>query len=369
MSHIHKKVLFVVTKGSWGGAQRYVFDLAKALKNDHEVVVVVGSEGRLVTHLNHERIRTITVPSLTRDISIGMDIVAFFELLRVFIKERPTIVHLNSSKAGGVGALAARLARVPRIVYTVHGWAFNEPVSRISRAFRWVASLATMLLVHKTITVSSFDGLLTPLGLPAKTVHNGVKHMQFIPREKARAIICEKAHIPTDGFIFGSIAELHYNKGIDVLIEAAFLVDNAYVVVIGEGEERADLEKLITELHLTDRVHLIGFMDNAAEYLQAFDAFVLPSRKEGLPYAILEAGQAEVPIIASAVGGIPEVVHDQISGDLFHALNDLALAESMQEFKVSPNTIKEYAETLKAHVERYFSLDVMIQKTLVVYEH
>jgi glycosyltransferase involved in cell wall biosynthesis len=78
---------------------------------------------------------------------------------------------------------------------------------------------------------------------------------------------------------------------------------------------------------------------------------------------------AEVPVIASAVGGIPEIVQDQVSGDLFHAFNDLALAESMEEFKRSPNTIAHYAEALKAHVEHYFTVRIMIDKTLILYEH
>jgi glycosyltransferase involved in cell wall biosynthesis len=278
-------------------------------------------------------------------------------------------VHLNSSKAGFLGAIAARLARIRHVVFTVHGWPFNEPVSYLSKFVRWSATLLTILLAHRTIAVSHFGTLLSPFGLKTKTIHNGIGPIEFLDRSAARKELCARAGISEKGFIFGTIAELHVNKGIDVLIEATYLVDDVQVIVIGEGEERAVLEELIRDLKLENRVHLIGFIDNASRYLKAFDTFVLPSRTEALGYVLLEAGLAEVPVIASAVGGIPEIVQDQISGDLFHAFNDLALAESMEEFKRSPNTIAHYAEALKAHVEHYFTVRIMIDKTLILYEH
>lgn len=363
-----KKVLYVITKSNWGGAQRYVHDLATNLPPEYEAVVAAGSEGLLFAKLKRHHVRTIVVPGLGRDIRLLDDLNALVELYRLFRKERPHVLHLNSSKAGFLGALAGRLAGVRHIVFTVHGWPFNEPVSKLKKFVRWSATLVSMLLVDRAIAVSHFGTLLAPLGIKTVTIHNGIPALELIPREEARRELCEKTGVPYDAFIFGSIAELHANKGLDVLIEATYLVDDVYVIVIGEGEERGSLEKLIADLDLGKRVHLVGFIDNASRYLRAFDAFVLPSRTEALGYVLLEAGMAEVPVIASAVGGIPEIIEDQISGDLFHSLNDLALAESMREFTTSPNTIRHYAEALKAHVQKYFSIEVMVHKTVGLYE-
>lgn len=362
-----KKLLFVITKGSWGGAGRYVYDLAVTLKDEYDICVAAGGGGSLVDKIAAAGIRTAIIPSLERDIRLFGDVRAFKELLAFLRVERPDIVHLNSSKAGGIGALAARIARVRRIVYTAHGWAFNEPVSTVTKVFRWIASLATTLLCHRVITVSHFDMLHSPLGLHSVTVHNGISEIDFMSRADARREICSRAGIPEDSFIVGSISELHLNKGIDVLILAAYQVDHIQVVVMGEGEERGSLEELIRELKLEDRVHLIGFVEGAARYLKGFDVYTQPSRKEGLPYAILEAGMAEVPVIASAVGGIPEIVGDQISGDLVHAHNDENLAESLLELRDSPNTRAKYADALKARITRYFNLADMIRKTNDVY--
>jgi glycosyltransferase involved in cell wall biosynthesis len=363
-----KTVLFVITKSNWGGAQRYVYDLATNLPEGYTPVVALGGTGVLAEKLKERHIQTVHLKSLERDIKIFKDIAATIELYKLIRKMRPDIVHLNSSKTGALGALAARLAGVRRIVFTVHGWAFNEPVPWATRSFRWFASLVTLLLCHRTITVSHFASLQAPIDINIRTVHNGIEPPTFLSRYEARAEIAARAHIPTDAFIFGTISELHLNKGVDILIQATYLVDNVYVVIIGEGEEREALEKLITDLDLTDRVKLIGFVDNAARLLKAFDVFVLSSRTEALGYVLIEAGMAEVPVIASAVGGIPELITDQITGDLVHAFNDELLAESMREFFESPNTRVQYADALKAHVTRNFNLTDMVQKTIEVYE-
>ncbi len=106
-----KKIIFVITKSNWGGAGRYVFDLATTLTSDYDVAVALGGTGLLVDKLRKENIRTIPIPSLGRDIHVRADSSAFFELLAIFKKEKPDVVHLNSSKAGGLGALAARMSR------------------------------------------------------------------------------------------------------------------------------------------------------------------------------------------------------------------------------------------------------------------
>src|SRR3989338_454048 len=119
------RILYVITKANWGGAQRYVYDLATAAKEaGHEVAVAVGGTGILTKRLQEASIRTIELPLRQRRTFL-LDLFTFgslFSLIRVFRAERPDVVHLNSAKAGGLGGLAARLAGVPRIIFTAHGW-------------------------------------------------------------------------------------------------------------------------------------------------------------------------------------------------------------------------------------------------------
>ena len=180
MEHFaRKKILFVITKSNWGGAQRYVYDLATALPQDQfEVSVAFGQPGLLALKLKAASITVHPIYSLERNMSFIADMKSFFELRRLFHTEQPDVVHLNSSKAAGIGALAARLAGVPRIIFTAHGWPFWEQRNSVSRGLIYFFSWLTALLSHKIIVVSDYD-LEVEKKMPLiarKTIHiyNGI---------------------------------------------------------------------------------------------------------------------------------------------------------------------------------------------------
>src|SRR3989344_6172396 len=150
MHHMSKKILYVITKSNWGGAQRYVYDCARSVnKSEFEPVVAAGGNGVLLTRLEEKGIRTLRVRSFTRDISIVKEFSAFRELLSLYKRERPAVIHLNSSKAGGIGALSAWIygwmpgTTRPRVIFPVHGWGFDEPRPAFVRAFILSASILT----------------------------------------------------------------------------------------------------------------------------------------------------------------------------------------------------------------------------------
>lgn len=301
-----KKVLYIITKSNWGGAQRYVYDLATELAGEFNVVVGCGGDGALVEKLRGKNIRTIVIPSLQRDVAFGADVRSFFELCRLFKKEKPNIVHLNSSKAGGVGALAARMSGVPKIIFTAHGWPFWEPRNIFAREFIWLASWLTALLSHQVIVVSDYD-LHAAQYMPfcdRKTVriYNGINlDMKFGPGDIIRSAY------PRGVTIVGTIGELNKNKNQQALLKEAQSNPDMYVAVVGEGEERAALENKIKAYGLSERVKLFGFIP-ASEVMRGFDRFVLPSVKEALGYVILEARCAGLPITTNRVGGVGEAL-------------------------------------------------------------
>ncbi len=302
-----KKILYVITKSNWGGAQRYVFDLATAAQaHGWDVVVALGGNGVLAQKLRDENIMIYHNASLGRDISFGKDIKSFFGLYRLFKKEKPDIVHLNSSKAGALGALAARLAGVQKIIYTSHGWAFNEQRSRPAHVVIWFISWFTALLCTDIICVSDFE-LRAAKRMPfcthkAVRIYNGIDlAMQFSSGDTIRNAF------PTGVKITGTVGELTQNKNQIALIEQAKQNPSMYVAIVGEGELREMLEQKIKEYGLEERVKLFGFLP-AAEVLKGFDVFALPSIKEGLSYVVLEARAAGLPIVANRVGGVAEAL-------------------------------------------------------------
>lgn len=311
---MRKKILFVITKSNFGGAQRYVSDLATNLPKDRfEVAVALGGTGlrdaeagTLERMLESAGIRTIFVQSFMRNISLTREWRAFVELLRIFRTEKPDVVHLNSSKAGGVGALAARMASVPRIVFTAHGWPFWEKSRNPAwRLFALLGSWATAFLVHKVVVISDYDMCVAKrmpfVGHKVVRIYNGIGPMQFGSGEKIRAAF------PPGMNITGTIGELNKNKNHIALIEEAKNKPDMYVAIVGEGELREALEALIRTYGLESRVKLLGFIP-ADEALKGFDIFALPSLKEGLPYVLLEARAAGLPIVANRVGGVGEIL-------------------------------------------------------------
>lgn len=383
-----KKLLFVITKSNWGGAQRYVFDLATSMTEKFEVAVALGGDGTLSVRLKEAGITVISLPFLERDISLIKEIFVFRKLFALFKSTKPDIIHLNSSKIGGIGSLAGRLAKVPTIIFTVHGWAFREEWrSRTQQIIIKFLSWLTLLFSHKVIAVSDYDGrerIFFPfVEGKIQVIKNGIGESEFLSRNEARKILIAKAkengaEIPEtiwseDTLCIGSVGELHQNKGYLYAIEALRVLvlerkRRLVYLIVGNGEDRKKIEESIIKEGLHDKVFLLGEITNANAILPAFDIFLFPSVKEGLPYAVLEAGAAEMPVAASAVGGIPEIIDDMESGILVRPKNSSEIVRALEFLLENEERRKKFGTKLKQKIRKDFSLKKMVRETLEVYK-
>ena len=386
-----KKILFCITKSNWGGAQRYVYDLATNLPRDkYEVAVVLGGNGKLKEKLELAGIKTISISSLKRDVGIMSDISSFFELVRIFRAEKSDIIHLNSSKMGGIGGLAGRIARVKKIIFTAHGWAYNEERSFPQKFVIAILHFITVTFSHLTIAVSekAKDQFRSGGLMKNKTVviHNGIGEIEFMEKERARQEFAEvrlpqtekvKGKIKSDPLWVGTISELHRNKGLGYAIEAIGRLTkdesvnvshrNIIFIIMGEGAERKNLEEIIKRNEVENSVFLVGNVENASSYIKALDIFTLTSITEALPYAILEAGKAGVPIIASNVGGISEIIDDMKSGILLQPKKPKEISDAIEYYLNHPDKKEIFSTLLKEKIGKEFSLDKMISETIKVY--
>lgn len=366
------KVLYVITKSNWGGAQRYVFDLVTNLPDTFEPVVALGGNGPLKIRLEESGIRTIPLPFLTRDVKLFSDLFVLKNLVSLFKKEAPDIIHLNSSKIGGLGSLAGRLAGVPHIIFTAHGWAFREerpPLQKLAIKF---LSWLTILWSHAVITVSERDAREAAAMLFAKEkivlIHNGIPAARIEERSAARRLVGHETQGPE--LWVGTIGELHKNKGHAYAIESLATIRDKYpftFFIIGEGEERKTLERLISDRGLESRVILLGNRTDAATILPAFNVFLFPSVKEGLPYTILEAGLAGLPVIASAVGGIPEIITDMESGILVRPKSTEEITKAFDYLLSHKKESLNFGKKLRAKIKKDFSLKRMLAETIAMY--
>lgn len=331
-------ICLLVTQSEWGGAQRYVFDLAAAIAGEHVFTIAAGPDGandELFRRAQAAGFLTKRINHLRRAISPLHDIAALFEIAHVVESGRYDILHTNSSKADVLGALAARLVRPrPKVVATIHGWVFLEPLGAVRRAMYIIVLRLAARLRDATILLGKREqcaAIHYRIGAPERLtiIPLGIEPVTPLPREEAR----NRLEVPGGAPVVGAIANLYRTKGLDVLIAAApsvlSRVPNARFVIIGEGPERAALTAAIAAAGLADRVHLLGTVPDAARCLSAFDVLALPSRKEGLPYALLEGVAHGLPIVATAVGDIPDAAQHKKNIVLIPSEDAHALADAL----------------------------------------
>lgn len=375
------KICLVVTLPTWGGAQQYTYDLAKSLTDDYEITVAVGQghNKMLLDRIEKLNIPTYQFKYLVREISPIKDFIAIFEMRKFFHSRNFDIVHLNSSKAGVVGAIAAKLAGVKRVIYTAHGFVFNENLNIFKKLFYIFIELVSFVFTDEIITVSEFDAKsILKLHLISKrkvrVIHNGIdtNSLGFKSRIESRKFFEDKIGRNLSDFqIICSISNLFDNKGVDYLIKAAdiLLLKNKKLmfIVIGEGPCRSRLENLIKEKGIENNFYLIGFVERPEQYLKGIDLYVSSSLKEGLPYSLMYVLNAGIPTISTDAGGSPEVVEDGFSGIIVSKKNPEKIAKEISTIIDNKDLYANFSDNATISTKR-FSLDKMVEKTKKVYE-
>lgn len=373
---MNQKIIYLITKDDVGGAQKYVQDLAENLdKNEFDVKILTGGKRGIRFLSNAFRPHLLFLN----------DWLALVELFLEFKKEKPDIVHLNSSKAGVIGAVAAKLAGVKRVIFTAHGWVFN-PDNELSfirkKVYILLHKIAT-LFQDKIINVSEYDRQLAiknGIAKPEKliTVHNGLdrENIKFMDKSTARKAISKIAKAPaaqsTDHIWVGSVGRLVIEKSYSDFVEAARLIPNQNVkfFIIGSGNEKTKLLSLISKCGLQNRFFIVENLAPAASYLKAFDVFILPSIKEGMPYTILEAMAAGLPIIATRVGGIPEIL-DTLGGSrkglVMPPREPEELARAINYLLKNTDEAATLASNGKSFLKEQLTLEKMVRETKSVY--
>ncbi len=361
------KILYVITKSNWGGAQRYVYDLATSFQaKGIEVMVAFGGHDELEKKLTDSGVPTYSIKSMVRDISLTKELYVAKEMASLIKQERPEVLHLNSSKAAGVGAFIGRVLSVPLIVVTIHGAPFREDRGRLSRMLIYFFTWLTCLFAHKVITVSKQDeadiGGMFFIKKKVVTVYNGIPVSGPPPKRVTE-------HGRETRIV--SIGDLTRNKGYLYSLEAIdMLVKNGVPVhytIEGEGEDRKKIEEYITMKQLEGVVTLLGRTLTTKDMLHEYDIFLLASVKEGLPYTLIEAGKAMLPVVTTITGGIPEIVRHEETGLLVQPKDVIGLSKALESMIKNRKHAKEMGQRLHSHIVQNFSYSKMLVETAKVY--
>jgi len=365
-----KKILFLVTQSEFGGAQRFIYRLITNLDLfKYEIITAAGPEGNdangLLFNLKKEDFRTIALKFLRRGVNPLFDFgLGLVEIYRLIKREKPDILFLCSSKAGAMGSLIGRLLKTPKIIYRIGGWTFNDPWPSWKK--KLYIFLEKKTAKFKDIIVNNAESdrqQAIKLGIKPKekiiTIYNGVdvEKLDFLAKDEAKIFL----GVPF-GIVIGTIANFYPPKGLDYLIKAADLIkdNNIKFVIIGEGEETRKLENLVKEYNLGDKFFLLGAIPEAYKYLKAFDVFVLSSVKEGFPWTILEAMAAEIPIIATEVGAVPEIIQTDKNGLLIEPASPQVIADSIMKLLRDERFRNNIAAEGRKTVKEKFNLKKMV---------
>ncbi|MEE8300727.1 MAG: glycosyltransferase family 4 protein [Desulfatiglandales bacterium] len=335
---VRTKVLHVITRLDRGGSAQNTLLTCQGLSERYEMVLAHGlslesqmtdwewqSVHRGIEEAKDRGVKVVLISSLVRKIAPVQDLQAFFSLWRLMLQERPDIVHTHTSKTGILGRWAAKMAGVPIIVHTPHGHVFyghfGPLVSRFFLAIeRLMASITDRMVAlsggerndYIRFSVSSPDKIVT--------IHSGVEIDRYM---KAEVNVEEKRRslgLNPNGLVVGTVGWLLPIKGpIHLLNAMAHIWRNhpeIRLVFVGKGELEGKLRAKASRMGVSERVTFLGWRDDIPEIMQILDIFVLPSLNEGMGRVLVEAMAAGRPVVASKVGGIPDLVEHKKNGFL-----------------------------------------------------
>jgi glycosyltransferase involved in cell wall biosynthesis len=378
------KVVHIITRFDKGGSAENTFLTVRGLDKDrYDVVLVKGAsppgnpedpEAAAIqanmTAAREHQVRLIGLRHLVRNLKPFSDIIAFFSLLNIIWREKPHIVHTHTSKAGILGRWAAWFCRVPIIVHTPHGhvfWGyFNRWQTRMFILFeRWTARITNAIV---TLTPQEKEDHLRFRIAPEEkfaVIHSGVDLRTFradlYQPSETKALL----GIPPEMTVVGTVGRLTAVKGQEVLIRAASELirqgEKIFLVLLGDGELRRDLEELRLRLDIAEYVRFLGWRPDVARIMAVCDIFCLPSRNEGMGKVLVEAMAMGKPIIASSIGGIPDIVRSGENGILVPVGDAAAWAEAIARLCRDPEKRRRMGDAGMQMAPRYSS-EEMIKK-------
>jgi glycosyltransferase involved in cell wall biosynthesis len=370
------KVLHIVTRLDLGGAQQNTLYTVEHLDSArYEAVLVCGSGGlldaeALALSRRDPPVRVRFIDDLVREANPVRDLAALFQLERVIAEERPDVVHTHSSKAGILGRAAARLAGVPAVVHTFHGFGFHDRMRPPVRAFyvaleraaaRWADRL--VFVSKANMDVARREGLGRPEAW--ELIRSGVRLTGLparVDREAKRAELGVRLHKPLVVGVGNLKPQKNAEDFLAVAEEALRRVPEASFVFVGDGPLRARLEARALAKGLSAKVRFVGWRRDVPELLAAADVFLLTSLWEGLPRALVEAMRTGLPCACYAVDGVNDLLVDGVNGFAVPAGDRARLVEGVARLLSEPDLRRRLGDAAAASVGPEFDIDQMVRR-------
>jgi glycosyltransferase involved in cell wall biosynthesis len=376
-------VLQIITRLIVGGAQETVMYTAALLDKDMFHVEVIsgpqtGSEGSLIEETRSRGVSLTIFPRLLREISPINDVIVLWQLYCYIRKNRFMIVHTNSSKAGILGRIAAKLAGTPVIIHTVHGWSFHDHMAG------WLKNIYIILekfcagITDSMIVVTKQDiqkGLKYHIGQPTQyhLIRSAIPLDEFNPDMYKKEQIRAELGIPANAPVLGNVGRFSPQKNpLDWVLVAGIVakeMPECYFLLVGDGPLKTEVIEAITNEGITNRVILTGLRRDAAKMMSAMDIFLLTSLWEGLPRVIPQAMCMGIPVVSYQIDGALEVIEQGINGFIFPTGDVKSVANTCIELLRDESRRKSIGDTGKAFAANEFNIGKMISNISSLYQN
>jgi glycosyltransferase involved in cell wall biosynthesis len=370
------KILHIVGDSKFGGGSIVILRLSQKAKELGWKVDVLTTDQTFNEVLMDNGIGVIDLDVISRNINPVRELWGLYKLYRFLWRSDYEIVHTHTSKAGFVGRLAAKLAGIPIIIHTVHGFAFHEESRPLTLWFYTSLERIASHWCDKIVTVSEFHrkwALKLGIGNEEKVlaIPNGIPRERVVPKRSKEEI--RKELKLTQEIVILSTGRLAPQKGLEYLIKSIPILFSKVkksfkVLLVGEGPLKSYLENLIKTLGIEQYVKFLGFRNDIGNLLSISDIVVLPSLREGLSIALLEAMTAGKPIVATNIGSNSEVIKDGVSGLLVPSKDHKALAEAVMKILLNPDLAKKLGNSARVVYQNYYTEDRMLNEYVKLYK-
>lgn len=360
------KVLHIQLLPLLSGVQRVSLNEILSLRDKFNYTVVCSSEGALTEELDKNNINYKTISSLVREISFFKDVKAIIELYCHIYSSSYDVVHTHSSKTGFIGRVTAKIAGVKNVIHTVHGFAFPSAKSKIQYFIFFSMEYIAKFFTNKLIVLNDVDYnyAINKLNYKKENVEvlvNGVdvNYFSYSLRDNRKEVK------------FLMVGRLWEQKDPITLLNAVLKLKGLgsfKIDIIGDGELYNRCEVFIEENELGGIIKLHGWQKNVKEFLSDSDVFILPSRWEGMPLAILEAMSSGLPCIVTDIPGNNHLVHNNINGFLFNCGDDEMLSMKMRLFIDNYPLIDSMSYQARNMAISQYSLNSRNEKIVEMYE-
>lgn len=365
-----KKVKVVhITQATIGGVEEYIkLFLSNFDKNKYEMELICPGDGLLRREAEELGVK-VNIIDMTREISLIDDYKAYKKLKKVISEINPDIVHIHSSKAGILARLAIRKLKIP-CVYNAHGWSFSMKCSEAKKQIYASAEKVCAKYTDMIVNISTYEQNLALEYKVANSqkmtvIYNGIDLNKY-SRGYSRNEILSKLGIPENAYVIGMVGRITEQKSpqtfISIAKEISNIFENAYFILVGDGDLIEEIQRSIEEKQLKDKVIITGWTNEVAKYISTFDVAILTSKWEGFGLVLAEYMASGKPIVASNVGGIPNVISHNHNGILIEPNDVEGFINAIIKIKEDKTMANMFIENSYIDVKKKFDIKRVVKE-------